>query len=102
MFKVHVGRSRSLRFAAVALALAGCAGRAEPEIRTVTAKVPTPVYCLPTSFPDPPAAPDTDQALKAAPSGAERYPLVAAGRLLDRQWIKEIRPYLNACRKPDG
>lgn len=102
MFKVHVGRSRSLGLAAVALALAGCAGRAEPEIRTVQVKVPTPVYCLPTIFPDPPAVPDTDKALRAAPSGAERLQMIGAGRLLRDQWISEVRPYLNACRKPDG
>lgn len=101
MCKVLVCRSISLGVAA--LILAGCAGKAvEPEIRTVQVKVPTPVYCLPAAFPDPPEAPDSEKALKAAPSGAERYQMIAAGRLLDRQWIKEIRPYLHGCRKPDG
>jgi hypothetical protein len=71
-------------------------------VRIVTKSVPTPTYCLKSDFPDPPKVPDTDKALKAAPSGAERFQMMGAGRLLRDQWIAEIRPYLSACRKPDG
>jgi hypothetical protein len=95
--------SRPIGVGVAALTLAGCVGKTvEPEIRTVRLKVPTPSYCLPAAFPDPPEPPDPDNALKAAPSGAERYQMIVAGRLLDRQWIKEIRPYLHGCRKPEG
>ena len=53
-----------------------------PEIRTVTVNVPVPQPCVPAELSPAPTYPDTDDALRAAPDAAERYRLVAAGRLL--------------------
>lgn len=101
MRSFHVGGSRCAGFAAVALALAGCETTPkEPEIRTVEVKVPARVACVPESFPKAPEYPDTDKALKAAPSGAERYQLIQAGRILRIQRSAEVEPMIEGCRKP--
>lgn len=82
----------------LAAGLAGCATKAEPVIRTVEAKVPVPVSCVPDSLPPPPTYPDSDKALKAAPSGAERYQLIQAGRILRIQRQAETEPVIAGCR----
>lgn len=81
-----------------ALALAGCQTPAEPQIVTKEAKVPVAKACVPKGFRDPPETPDTDAAIKAASGPGELLQLLAAGRLLNRQWIAEARPVLAGCR----
>jgi hypothetical protein len=101
MCSFHVGRSRCLGLAAVALALAGCASDPkEPVVRTVEVKVPVAVACVPEGFPKAPEYPDSDKALKAAPGGAERYQLIQAGRILRVQRAAETEPMIEGCRKP--
>lgn len=64
--------------------LSGCGATQtpRPEIRTVTVNVPVSQPCVPSDLLGEPTYPDTDDALRAAPDAAERYRLVAAGRLL--------------------
>lgn len=80
------------------LALAACATKPEPVIRTIEVKVPVAVECVPKALPGPPTYPDTDAALRAAPSAADRYLLTAAGRLLRVQRLAEVEPVIAACR----
>jgi hypothetical protein len=80
------------------LALAACATKPEPTIRTVEVKVPVAVECVPKALPGPPTYPDSAQALKAAPGAADRYQLLAAGRLLREQRLAEVEPVIAACR----
>ncbi|HEY3694197.1 hypothetical protein [Phenylobacterium sp.] len=81
-----------------ALALCGCAHAPAPKIVTQLVKVPVAAACAPKDFRAPPATADTDAALRAAPGPAERYQLIAAGRLLKNQWITEAWSVLAACR----
>lgn len=91
--------TRLLIFAA-ALALAGCGSTrtAEPEIRIQRVEVPVTVDCVPGDLRGPPAYPDGDAALRQAPSAAERYRLIAAGRLLRIARLAELEGVVKACR----
>lgn len=81
------------------LALAACAtAKPEPVIRTVEVKVPVAAECVPKTLPTPPTYPDTAQALKTAPGAADRYQLLAAGRLLREQRLAEVEPIIAVCR----
>lgn len=101
MCSFYVRRSGGVGVVALALALAGCESvPKEPVVRTVEVKVPVAAACVPESFPKPPEYPDSDKALKAAPSGAERYQLIQAGRILRVQRAAEVEPMVEACRKP--
>ena len=71
-----------LLFVAAFLSGCGTTQTPRPEIRTVTVNVPVPQPCVPAELSPAPTYPDTDDALRAAPDAAERYRLVAAGRLL--------------------
>jgi len=85
---------------AAALMLAACGTTQEPEarIRTVEIHIPVTASCVPSKLGQPPAYPDTDQALKAAPGAAERYQLMAAGRLVRTQRLSELEPVIAGCR----
>ncbi len=83
---------------AVALTLAGCA-HGENRVQIQTVKVPVPVACVSDSFPATPSYPDTDDALRAAVDAAERYRLIAVGRLLRDARLGELEPAVAACRK---
>lgn len=80
------------------LALAACGGTPKPDVRTVEVKVPVAVKCVPEGLKAAPAYPDTDMALKAAPGAADRYQLLAAGRLLRSQRLAEVEPVIAGCR----
>jgi len=66
--------------------------------RVVIRKVPTPVSCVPKNFPRAPRYPDTDAALKNAAGAADRYQLMAAGRLLRMQRLAALEKVLEGCR----
>jgi hypothetical protein len=83
---------------AVLIVLAACATKPEPVIRTVEVKIPVAVACVPKSLAKAPTYPDTAEALKASPGAADRYQLLAAGRLLRTQRLAEIEPVIEACR----
>lgn len=82
---------------AAALALSGCAATERP-VRIVTVKVPVAVECVPATLGGAPTYPDTDEALREAIDAAERYRLVAAGRLLRGARLGELEPVILACR----
>lgn len=76
---------RHLRTCAIFALLAACAQTPppEPQIRTVTVNVPVPVPCPALQrLGPPPAYPDTDAALRAAPDFGARVALLLAGRVL--------------------
>lgn len=83
------------------IVLAGCATTSdrEPVVRTVTVNKPVAVSCIPAALPTAPEYPDTDTALLDAPDAAERYRLVAAGRLLRNQRLAELESVFNSCRE---
>ena len=79
--------------------LAGCATRPpEPVIRTVTVDRPVAVSCLPPTVRDPPETPDTDERIRASADAADLLQLLAAGRILKNQWIKEAAAAIRGCR----
>lgn len=60
-------------------------------------RVVVPVKCNPQIGPEP-VYPDTDAALRAAPSWFERLKMVAAGRVLRIAREGELKAALDACR----
>jgi hypothetical protein len=107
-----------LAFAALAaLALAGCqslrpkAERAPaPPPAQVIAANPiliapdpppppaAPTSCVPKTVGAPPRYPDTDAALKEAAGAADRYQLLAAGRLMRQKRLEELERAIAGCR----
>lgn len=59
---------------------------------------PPPKSCVPRNLPPPPRYPDTDAALRAAPGAADRYQLMAAGRLLRQQRLEDLERVVSGCR----
>lgn len=81
-----------------ALLLAGCGHQREPIVKTVYVDRPVAVQCVPTSLDTPPSYPDSNAALKQAADAAERYALIAAGRLLRDARLAELEPVIVNCR----
>lgn len=54
--------------------------------------------CVPRNLPQPPRYPDTDAALRAAPGAADRYQLMAAGRILRQQRLEDLERVIQNCR----
>jgi len=102
--------------AACALALCACANfkaktpppaaeppapaAAAPPAQPVIVKVPVPVKtaCVPRNLPRAPRYPDTDAALRDAGGAADRYQLMAAGRLLRERRLEELEKVVEGCR----
>lgn len=61
---------------------------------------PAPRSCVPRSLPGPPRYPDSDAALRSAPGAADRYQLMAAGRILRQQRLEELERVIAGCREP--
>jgi hypothetical protein len=53
---------------------------------------------VPKTLPHPPKYPDTDVALREAGGAADRYQLLAAGRLLRIQRLNELEKTIDGCR----
>jgi hypothetical protein len=108
-----------LLIAVGAVALSGCQSLRQPKLVAPVAPVratpppppppprvvvlpappaPPPKSCVPRTFPGPPRYPDTDGALRAAPGAADRYQLMAAGRILRQQRLEELERAVAACR----
>jgi hypothetical protein len=79
------------------LLLSACA-TPEPKVRTVTVDRPVAVSCIPAALDPAQPFPDTDEALRGAVDAAERYALVAAGRLLRDARLGELEPIILLCR----
>lgn len=67
-----------------------------PQPRVVRPEPPR--SCVPRNLGPPPRYPDTDQALRAAPGAADRYQLLAAGRLLRQRRLDDLERVIAACR----
>ena len=109
---------RVLAVGGVALILAGCQslGRKPASTAPATAIQPFPApvprgqaatppaplpmlrSCVPRNLPVSPAYPDTDAALRAAAGAADRYQLLAAGRLLRQQRLSDLERIIERCR----
>jgi len=86
---------RNACLAAVVL-LTACASSREAAVRTVEVRVPVAVACDP-KVGAPPAYPDSDQALKAAPGLFERVRLLLAGRELRKAREAELEAGIRGC-----
>lgn len=105
--------------AGAALALAGCETLRKDKLKPVApapAVVPVivmptppppppppapaapPKSCVPKTLLPPPRYPDTDAALRAAPGAADRYQLMAAGRIMRRERLEDLERVVAACR----
>ena len=71
-----------------------------PAPPPVVVRVPVPVKeaCVPKNFPRAPRYPDSDAALRDAGGAADRYQLMAAGRLLRDRRLAELEKTIDACR----
>ena len=65
-----------------------------PETRVVR----VPVKCVPDDVGTAPAYPDSDAALRDAGGAADRYQLLAAGRLLREARLKKLEDVVRHCR----
>jgi hypothetical protein len=72
---------------------------APPPPTVVVRRVPVRVSCVPRTFPRAPRYPDSDAALRAADGAADRYQLMAAGRLLRERRLAELERAIEACRR---
>lgn len=57
-----------------------------------------PVKCVPDGLGPPPAYPDGDAALRDAGGAADRYQLLAAGRILREQRLQKLEDVVRRCR----
>jgi hypothetical protein len=66
----------------------------------VVAKPSAPVRdaCVPKTLPKAPKYPDTDTALRDAGGAADRYQLMAAGRILRERRLTELEKVVEGCR----
>ncbi len=73
---------------------------AAPAPATIVKIIPPPpkVSCVPKTLPHAPKYPDSDTALKDAGGAADRYQLMAAGRLLRMRRLAELEKAVDACR----
>ena len=71
-----------------------------PAPAQVIVKVPVPVReaCVPKTLPRAPKYPDTDAALRDAGGAADRYQLMAAGRLLRERRLTDLEKVIDGCR----
>lgn len=60
--------------------------------------IPAPRSCVPKTLSPPPRYPDTDGALRAAPGAADRYQLLAAGRILRQERLEDLERVIAGCR----
>ena len=66
--------------------------------RVVRVIVPKPVKCVPDELGPPPSYPDSDTALRQAGGAADRYQLLAAGRILREQRLQKLEDVVRRCR----
>ena len=73
---------------------------AAPAPATIVKIIPPPpkTSCVPKALPHGPKYPDSDAALKDAGGAADRYQLMAAGRLLRIRRLAELEKAIDACR----
>jgi hypothetical protein len=72
--------------------------RTERPPQRIDAPAPARGSCVPRSLSAKPRYPDTDAALRGAPGAADRYQLMAAGRLLRQKRLDQLEQVVDACR----
>ena len=71
----------------------------QPPLLSARPPRPPPrVSCVPRTLPRAPRYPDTDQALRGAGGAADRYQLLAAGRLARNRRLAELEQVVEGCR----
>ena len=71
---------------------------AQTPDRVVRVIVPKPVKCVPDDLGPPPSYPDSESALRGAGGAADRYQLLAAGRILREQRLQKLEDVVRRCR----
>ncbi|HEV2530560.1 hypothetical protein [Phenylobacterium sp.] len=66
--------------------------------REVVVKVPVKTACVPKTLPPPPKYPDSETALRDAGGAADRYQLLAAGRILRSRRLALLERVIEGCR----
>lgn len=74
------------------------AAAAAPQTKIVRVIVTKPAKCVPEDLAPPPTYPDSDAALRDAGGAADRYQLLAAGRLLREQRLQKLEDVVRRCR----
>jgi hypothetical protein len=69
-----------------------------PGQKTARVVVPKAVKCVPDDLGPAPAYPDSDSALLQAGGAADRYQLMAAGRILRQQRLQKLEDAVKRCR----
>ncbi len=69
-----------------------------PPPMVVKSPAPVKEACVPKAFARAPKYPDTDAALRDAGGAADRYQLMAQGRLLRERRLAELERIVEACR----
>jgi len=69
-----------------------------PGQKTARLVAPKVVKCVPDDIGPPPAYPDSDSALLQAGGAADRYQLMAAGRILRQQRLHKLEDAVKRCR----
>jgi hypothetical protein len=69
-----------------------------PPLPPAPPAAPAKASCVPRALPRSPKYPDSDQALRDAGGAADRYQLMAAGRLLRIQRLAELERVIEGCR----
>lgn len=71
---------------------------AKPPPVVVVRPPPPPRSCVPRALGPAPRYPDTDGALRNAAGAADRYQLMAAGRLMRQKRLEELERVVAGCR----
>jgi hypothetical protein len=66
--------------------------------REVVVRVPVKTACVPKALPAAPRYPDSETALREAGGAADRYQLLAAGRILRNRRLAVLERVIEACR----
>jgi len=74
------------------------AAPAPAPAREVVVKVPVRTACVPRSLGPAPRYPDSETALRDAGGAADRYQLLAAGRLLRARRLAVLERVIEGCR----
>ncbi|MDB5477279.1 MAG: hypothetical protein JWP49_2790, partial [Phenylobacterium sp.] len=69
-----------------------------PPARVVRTPPPKRVKCVPDDLGAAPSYPDSDAALRDAGGAADRYQLLAAGRILREQRLQRLEEVVKRCR----
>jgi hypothetical protein len=70
----------------------------EPNLPKPAASAVAPRSCVPRNLASPPRYPDSDLALRDAAGAADRYQLMAAGRLMRQRRLDELERIIAGCR----